>query len=164
MYNQYTTVSISISKFFKDNKIALVPCYMKNALVFSESDARNFFMYIITRRQREKLPTNTHLFCRLAKRQKVEKELDYVSYFPYISFVLQLLPVASRCFTTNQSFEASLFVNVTHLILKGDDSRLKLLSFEILFALGQIGANSLNFTSYLHSAVVWTNETHQMMK
>ena len=95
---------------------------------------------------------------------KVEKELDYVSYFPYISFVLQLFPVASRCFTTNQSFEASLFVNVTHLILKGDDSRLKLLSFEILFALGQIGANSLNFTSYLHSAVVWTNETHQMMK
>ena len=78
--------------------------------------------------------------------------------------MLQLSPVASRCFTTNQSFEASLFVNVTHLILKGDDSSLKLLSFEILFALGQIGANSLNFTSYLHSAVVWTNETHQMMK
>ena len=50
------------------------------------------------------------------------------------------------------------------MILKGGDLRLKLLSFEILFALGQIGANSLNSTSYLHSAVVLTNETHQMMK
>ena len=50
MYNQYTTVSISTSKFFKDNKIALVSPYMKNALVFSQSDARNFFVYIITRR------------------------------------------------------------------------------------------------------------------
>ena len=43
MYNQYTTVSISTSKFFKDDKIALVSCYMKNALVFSQSDARKFF-------------------------------------------------------------------------------------------------------------------------
>ena len=62
MYNQYTTVSTSTSKFFKHNKIALVSCYI---FVFSRSDVRDFFMYIITRRQREKfrikLPTNTHL-------------------------------------------------------------------------------------------------------
>ena len=39
-------------------------CYMKKGLVFNQSDARNFFMYIITRRYRVKfrikLPTNTH--------------------------------------------------------------------------------------------------------
>ena len=123
MYNQYTTVSISTSKLFKHNKIALASCYMKNALVFSRSDARNFFLYIITRREREKfrikLPTNTHLpgssnrigkweVCRHAKRQNVEKELDYVSYFPYISFVLQLLPVASRCFKNKSKLRSFL--------------------------------------------------------
>ena len=45
--------------------------YMKNGLVFSQSDARNFFKYIITRRQRVrfriKLPTNKH---RPDKKQK----------------------------------------------------------------------------------------------
>ena len=71
---------------------------------------------------------------------------------------------ASHCFTTEQSFEASIFVNVTHLILKGGDSRLKLLSFEIFVVLGQIEPNFHYFTSYLHSAVVLRNETHQMMK
>ena len=52
---------------------------------------------------------------------------------------------ASHCFTTEQSFEASIFVNVTHLILKGGDSRLKLMSFEIFVVLGQIEANFLLF-------------------
>ena len=71
---------------------------------------------------------------------------------PYISFVLQLLAAAL------QQNKASLFVNVTHLILKGGDSRLKLLSFEIFVVLGQIEANFHYFTSYLHSAVVLRNE------
>ena len=52
---------------------------------------------------------------------------------------------ASHCFTTEQSIEASIFVNVTHLILKGGDSRLKLMSFEIFVVLGQIEANFLLF-------------------
>ena len=77
---------------------------------------------------------------------------------PYISFVLQLLAAALK------QNKASLFVNVTHLIFKGGNSRLKLLSFEIIAVLGQIEANFHYFTSYLHSAVVLTNETHQMMK
>ena len=99
--------------------------------------------------------------CRHAKRQRVEKVLDYVSCFPLRFFCVT---AAFRCFTTEQSFEASIFVNVTHLILKGGDSRLKLLSFEIFVVLGQIEANFHYFTSYLHSAVVLRNETHQMMK
>ena len=49
-------------------------------------------------------------------------------------------------------------------MLKGGDSRLKLLSFEIFVVLGQIEANFHYFTSYLHSAVVLRNEKHQMMK
>ena len=90
-----------------------------------------------------------------------EKVLDYVSCFPLRFFCVT---AASRCFTTEQSFEASIFVNVTHLILKGGDSRLKLLAFDIFLVLGQIEANFHYFTSYLHSAVVLRNETHQMMK
>ena len=90
--------------------------------------------------------------------KKVEKALDYVSCSPYICFVLQLLAAAL------QQNKASLFVNVTHLILKGGDSRLKLLSFEIFVVLGQIEANFHHFTSYLHSAVVLRNEIHQMMR
>ena len=57
-----------------------------------------------------------------------------------------------------------MYVNVTHFILKGGDSRLKLLAFDIFLVLGQIEANFHYFTSYLHSAVVLRNETHQMMK
>ena len=45
--------------------------YMKNGLAFSQSDVRNFFRYIITRRQRVRfrirLPTNKH---RPDKKQK----------------------------------------------------------------------------------------------
>ena len=67
-------------------------------------------------------------------------------------FVLQLLAAAL------QQNKASLFVNVTHLILKGGDLRLKLLSLEIFVVLGQIEANFHYFTSYLHSAVVLRNE------
>ena len=37
------------------------------------------------------------------------------------------------------------FVNVTHLILKWGDSRLKFFSFEIFVALGQVEANFLLF-------------------
>ena len=49
-------------------------------------------------------------------------------------------------------------------MLKGGDSRLILLPFEIFVVLGQIEANFHYFASYLHSAVVLRNETHQMMK
>ena len=90
-----------------------------------------------------------------------KKTLDHVSRFPRHYF---WAAAASHCFTTEQSFEASFFVNATHLILKGGDSRLKLLSFEIFVVLDQIGANFHQFTSYLLSAVVLRNETHQMMK
>ena len=82
-----------------------------------------------------------------------KKTLDHVSRFPRHYFCAA---AASHCFTTEQSFEASLFVNATHLILKGGDSRLKLLSFEIFVVLGQIEANFHYFAS-----VVLRNETHQ---
>ena len=91
-----------------------------------------------------------------AKRQRKHSTTSRVS--PYVSSVLQLLAAAL------QQNKASLFVNVTHLILKGGDSRLKLLAFDIFLVLGQIEANFHYFTSYLHSAVVLRNETHQMMK
>ena len=91
----------------------------------------------------------------------MEKTLDYVSCSPLHFFCA---PAACCCFTTKQSFVASSFVNVNRLILKGGDSRLKLLSFEIFVVLGQIEANFHYFRSYLHSAVVLRNETHQMMK
>ena len=91
-----------------------------------------------------------------AKRQRKHSTTSRVS--PYVSSVLHLLAAAL------QQNKASLFVNVTHLILISSDSRLKLLSFEICVVLGQIEANFHYFTSYLHSAVVLRNETHQMMK
>ena len=91
-----------------------------------------------------------------AKKQRKHSTTSRVS--PYISFVFQLLAAAL------QQNKAPLFLNVTHLILKGGDSRLKLLSFEIFVVLGQIEANFHYFTSYPHSAVVLRNETHQMMK
>ena len=96
---------------------------------------------------RIKLPTNTQgewEVCKHAKRQKAKKALDYVSFFPNISYVLQLLAAAL------QLNKASLFVSVARLILKGGDSRLKLLPF----------ANFHFFTSYLRSAVILGNKTH----
>ena len=57
---------------------------------------------------------------------------------PYISFVLPLLAAAL------QQNKASLFVNVV--------------------VLGLIEANFHHFTSYLHSAVVLRNETHQIVR
>ena len=72
--------------------------------------------------------------------------------------MLQLLVAAL------QQNKASIFVNVIPLMLKGGDSRLKLLPFQIFVVLGQIEANFHYFASYLHSAVVLRNETHQMMK
>ena len=83
-----------------------------------------------------------------AKKQRKHSTTSRVS-----PFVLQLLAAAL------QQNEASLFVNVTHLILKGGDSRLKLLSFEIFVVLGQIEANFHFFTSYLRSAVILGNKT-----
>ena len=65
--------------------------------------------------------------------------------------MLQLLAAAL------QQNKASIFVNVTPLMLKGGDSRLKLLPFEIFVVLGQIEAlrdNDLvpnaNLFSYIH--------------
>ena len=84
-----------------------------------------------------------------AKKQRKHSTTSRVS-----PFVLQLLAAAL------QQNKASLFVNVTHLILKGGDSRLKLLSFEIFVVLGQIEANFHFFTSYLRSAVILGNKTH----
>ena len=59
-------------------------------------------------------------------------------------FVLQLIAAALK-----QNEASFIFVNVTHLILKGSYSRLKLLSLE---------ANFHYFKSYLHSSVVLRNE------
>ena len=72
--------------------------------------------------------------------------------------MLQLLAAALK------QNKASLCVNVTHLIFNWGNSRLKLLSLEIIAVLRQIEANFHYFTSYLHAAVVLRNETHQMMK
>ena len=145
--------------------------YMKNGLVFSQSDVRNFFItfsytqieseisdqvtneYTPTRKIVTGKANERFVSMPSAKKQRKHSTTSRVS-----PFVLQLLAAAL------QQNEASLFVNVTHLILKGGDSRLKLLSFEIFVVLGQIEANFHYFTSYLHSAVVLRNETHQMMK
>ena len=144
---------------------------MKNGLVFSQSDVRNFFItfsytqieseisdqvtneYTPTRQIVTGKANERFVSMPSAKKQRKHSTTSRVS-----PFVLQLLAAAL------QQNEASLFVNVTHLILKGGDSRLKLLSFEIFVVLGQIEANFHYFTSYLHSAVVLRNETHQMMK
>ena len=74
-----------------------------------------------------------------AKKQRKHSTTSRVS-----PFVLQLLAAAL------QQNKASLFVNVTPLMLKGGDSRLKLLSFEIFVVPGQIEANFHYFTSYPH--------------
>ena len=97
-------------------------------------------------------------FISMSSAKKQRKHSTTSRDSPDISSVLQLHAAAL------QQNKASLFVNVTHLILKGGDSRLKLLSFEIFVVLGQIEANFHYFASYLHSAVVLRNETHQMMK
>ena len=144
---------------------------MKNGLVFSQSDVRNFFItfsytqieseisdqvtneYTPTRQIVTGKANERFVSMPSAKKQRKHSTTSRVS-----PFVLQLLAAAL------QQNKASLFVNVTHLILKGGDSRLKLLSFEIFVVLGQIEPNFHYFTSYLHSAVVLRNETHQMMK
>ena len=132
---------------------------MKNGLVFSQSDARNFFItfsytqieseisdqvtneYTPTRQIVTGKANERSVSMPSAKKQRKHSTTSRVP--PYISFVLQLLAAAL------QQNKASLFVNVTHLILKGGDSRLKLLSLE---------ANFHYFTSYLHSSVVLRNE------
>ena len=144
---------------------------MKNGLVFSQSDARNFFItfsytqieseisdqvtneYTPTRQIVTGKANERFVSMPSAKKQRKHSTTSRVS-----PFVLQLLAAAL------QQNEASLFVNVTHLILKGGDSRLKLLSFEIFVVLGQIKANYHYFKSYLHSAIVLGNETHQIIK
>ena len=141
---------------------------MKNGLVFSQSDARNFFITfsytqieseISDQVTNEYTPTRqivtgkaNERFVSMPSAKKQRKHSATSRVPPYISFVLQLLAAAL------QQNKASLFVNVTHLILKGGDSRLKLLSFEIFVVLGQIEANFHYFTSYLYSAVVLGNE------
>ena len=140
---------------------------MKNGLVFSQSDARNFFItfsytqieseisdqvtneYTPTRQIVTGKANERFVSMPSAKKQRKHSTTSRVS-----PFVLQLLAAAL------QQNKASLFVNVTHLILKGGDSRLKLLSFEIFVVLGQIEANFHFFTSYLRSAVILGNKTH----
>ena len=132
--------------------------YMKNDLVFSQSDVRNFFMNI-TRRESEISDQVTdeytpsrqivtgranEKFASMPSAKKQRKHSTTSRVPPYISFVFQLLAAAL------QQNKASLFLNVTHLILKGGDSRLKLLSFEIFVVPGQIEANFHYFTSYPH--------------
>ena len=97
-------------------------------------------------------------FVSMSSAKKQRKHSTTSRDSPDISSVLQLHAAAL------QQNKASLFVNVTHLILKGGDSRLKLLSFEIFVVLGQIKANHHYFKSYLHSAIVLGNETHQIIK
>ena len=82
-------------------------------------------------------------FVSMSSAKKQRKHSTTFRDSPDISSVLQ--PHAAAL----QQNKASLFVNVTHLILKGGDSRLKLLSLE---------ANFHYFTSYLHSSVVLRNE------
>ena len=169
---------VNTSKSFKDNKIAFVLQLCTRITwkmdSFSANQTRVIFSCILLYADREwnfgssygrirTDPANSNRkgkweVCKHAKRQKAKKALDYLSCSPYISFVFQLHAAAL------QQNKAFLFLNVTHLILKGGDSRLKLLSFEIFVVLGQIEPNFHYFTSYLHSAVVLRNETHQMIK
>ena len=127
---------------------------MKNGLVFSQSDARNFFITfsytqieseISDQVTNEYTPTRqivtgkaNERFVSMPSAKKQGKHSTTSRVPPYISFVLQLLAAAL------QQNKASLFVNVV--------------------VLGQIEANFHHFTSYLHSAVVLRNEIHQMMR
>ena len=145
---------------------------MKNGLVFSQSGVRNFSCILLhadtewnfgsSYRRIHTDPANSNRkgkweVCKHAKRQKAKKALDYLSCSPYISFVFQLLAAAL------QQNKASLFLNVTHLILKGGDSRLKLLSFEIFVVPGQIEANFHYFTSYPHcSSEKWNTSDDEV--
>ena len=146
---------VSTCKFFKDNKTAFVlqlcthitwkmdsfsanqTCVIFSCILLHADTEWNFGS---SYRRIHTDPANSNRkgkweVCKHAKRQKAKKALDYVSCSPYISFVFQLLVAAL------QQNKASLFLNVTHLILKGGDSRLKLLSFEIFVVLGQIEPN-----------------------
>ena len=144
--------------------------YMKNGLVFSQSDARNFFItfsytqieseisdqvtneYTPTRQIVTGKANERFVSMPSAKKQRKHSTTSRVS-----PFVLQLLAAAL------QQNEASLFVNVTHLILKGGDSRLKLLSFEIFVVPGQIEANFHYFTSYPHcSSEKWNTSDDEV--
>ena len=138
---------------------------MKNGLVFSHSEVRNFFQVYYNTQVKSEISdqvtdeyTPTRQIAkgkaneRFVSMPSTKKQRKHSTASRVSPFVLQLLAAAL------QQNEASLFVNVTHLILKGGDSRLKLLSFEIFVVLGQIEANFHYFTSYLHSAVVLRNE------
>ena len=109
---------------------------MKNGLVFSHSEVRNFFQvyyntqvkseisdqvtdeYTPTRQIAKGKANERFISMPSTKKQRKHSTTSRVS-----PFVLQLLAAAL------QQNEASLFVNVTHLILKGGDSRLKYLLF-----------------------------------
>ena len=135
---------------------------MKNGLIFSHSEVRNFFQVYYNTQVKSEISdqvtdeyTPTRQIAkgkaneRFVSMPSTKKQRKHSTTSRVSPFVLQLLAAAL------QQNEASLFVNVTHLILKGGDSRLKLLSLE---------ANFRYFTSYLHSSVVLRNETHQMTK
>ena len=105
-----TLMLIGISKFFKDNKVALVSCYMKNALIFSQSDSVIFSCILIqagrvwnfgpSYRRIHTDPASSNKIgkwevCRHAKRQKWKRKHSITSRVSSdISFVLQLLPAA----------------------------------------------------------------------
>ena len=108
---------------------------MTNALGFSQSERVNFSCILSMGNNM----TERFVSMPSAKKQRKHSTTSRVS-----PFVLQLLAAAL------QQNKASLFVNVTHLISKGGDSRLNLWSFEIYVFLGQIETNFLYFTSYLH--------------
>ena len=98
--------------------------YMKNGLVFSKSDARNFFITfsytqieseISDQVTNEYTPTRkivtgkaNERFVSMPSAKKQRKHSTTSRVPPYISFVLQLLAAAL------QQNKVSLFVNVTH--------------------------------------------------
>ena len=112
---------------------------MKNGLVFSQSDARNFFITfsytqieseISDQVTNEYTPTRqivtgkaNERFVSMPSAKKQRKHSATSRVPPYISFVLQLLAAALQ---QNKGLLV-FFFNVIHLILKEGDSRLKLL-------------------------------------
>ena len=114
---------------------------MKNGLVFSQSDARNFFITfsytqieseISDQVTNEYTPTRqivtgkaNERFVSMPSAKKQRKHSATSRVPPYISFVLQLLAAALQQNKGSSCF--FFFFNVVHLILKEGDSRLKLL-------------------------------------
>ena len=139
---------ISTRKIFKDNKTAFVLQLCTRVTwkrdSFSTNQTRVIFSCILfhadigwnfqsSYRRIHTDPASSNKkgeweVCKHAKRQNGEENSRLRLLFPLNFFCA---PAACCCFTKKQSFEASSFVNVNRLILKGGNSRLKLLSFEI---------------------------------